>query len=235
MQLTPQLRSVSPTRTRMVAAAVVAVAALTLAISGPASAAMAAQSTPAEKVALSLEHGTIAQDVKTGRISEADIVAAAAAGFTVNGRHIASWTNLSPAQEAQAEQGAEQMAADPAMSAARTAQPQTVQLHAGGPTVTTPHTTAGTHPGGIDDDKHWWNHIFEDHILYVNGKWLSWMISVPLVYALASACTFYDLSKASCALLGVVIAGGAAAGLQSWSCIKNGIWIDVPYIWRTHC
>ncbi|MBT1631554.1 hypothetical protein [Curtobacterium flaccumfaciens] len=212
------------------------VAALSVAIAGPAGSALAVAGTPAAKVTTSMEAGTLLSDIQAGRITEHDVLSVASTGFDLNGRHIDNWIGLSHSQAAHAQEGAAQIAADPEMSRAQEASPAERTLAADGKpgaATVTPSLT-GTAPP-LTEDKHWWNKIFQDHWYYINGKWMAWITSVPIAYGLAGACVFYDLSKASCALLGVVVGGGSALLLHEWACVSRGLWVDLPYIWKSHC
>ena len=88
-------------RRMLVTTALTVVATFGLVIAAPGSNAFAAGPTsPQERVASSLEHGHLVDDLRAGRITDADIDAVGTTGLDVFGQHIDKWEGLSPAEEA---------------------------------------------------------------------------------------------------------------------------------------
>lgn len=215
----------------------ITIAVIGVAIVGPGGAALAAEGPAPSAVVQAIESGTLQADVISGKVTEAEVVSVAESGFDYKGTHVPGWLNLSAKDQAIAQHGADLMRKDSDVPRIENnLRSQTESSGSRGTVTFTPGApAAGVSPGEISASAHWWNRIFRDHWLYINGGWLAWMVSVPVIYATASACAFYDLSKASCALLGAFLVSGGAKVLSSWSCVRRGLWIDVPYIWKSHC
>lgn len=211
----------------MTSVAITAVAALGFVISVPADMAFASEKTPQSAVEQSIERGSLMTDVQSGAITDAQLEAAASTGITVNGHHIDNWTNLTPAQQKQADAAEAQLKADPALSAAAYS-----DLH--GSQIAVPSASAAD-PRGITEDKHWWNRFVpSDHWFHISGSVVKWVVVSGAAIGAASLCGTFDLSKVSCALVGVLLAGSSQL-LNGWNCERNGLWIDLPYIWKSNC
>ncbi|WP_440696529.1 hypothetical protein [Clavibacter nebraskensis] len=165
-------RSLTP-RKMFVTTSLTIVAAFGFVIAAPGSDAFAAGPTsPQERVAASLEHGHLLDDVTAGRITDADMTAVGKTGLDVDGRHIDGWEDLTPEQEAaQAKSAAELGAAldaDPeaasTMQALASAQSdgQVAASLDGTDTVSyRPAPLAANAP--VTESKHWWSR-FIPHI-----------------------------------------------------------------------
>ncbi|MBF4635279.1 hypothetical protein ITJ38_12765 [Agreia pratensis] len=214
-------------RLLLASVAVTAVASLGFVLSVPADMAFASENTPQSAVEQSIEHGSLMTDLQSGAITDDQLEAAASTGITVNGHHIDNWINLTPEQQKQADSAQAQLEADPALKAE-------AYDDLKGSVIATPSAPAAD-PSGITESKHWWNRFVpSDHWFHISGAVVKWVVVSGAAVAAASLCGSFDLSKVSCALVGVLFAGGSQL-LNGWNCENNGLWIDVPYIWKSNC
>lgn len=214
-------------RLLLTSVAITAVASLGFVLSVPADMAFAAEQTPQSVVEQSIERGSLMTDLQSGAVTDAQLEAAASTGITVNGHHIDNWINLTPAQQKQADSAQAQLEADPALKAE-------AYDDLKGSVIATPSAPAAD-PSGITEDKHWWNRFVPaDHWFHISGAVVKWVVVSGAAIGAASLCGTFDLSKVSCALVGVLLAGSSQL-LNGWNCERNGLWIDLPYIWKSNC
>jgi hypothetical protein len=214
-------------RLLLASVAVAAVASLGFVLSVPADMAFAAEKTPQSAVEQSIERGSLMTDLQSGAITDAQLEAAASTGITVNGHHIDNWIDLTPAQQKQADSAQAQLEADPAL---KTQAYEDLK----GSAIASPSAPA-TDPSGITEDKHWWNRFVPaDHWFHVSASVVKWVVASGATIGAAALCGSFDLSKVSCALVGILVAGGSQL-LGGWNCERNGLWIDLPYYWKSNC
>ncbi|WP_144785956.1 hypothetical protein [Microbacterium sp. BH-3-3-3] len=79
---------------------------------------------------------------------------------------------------------------------------------------------------------HWWN-FFRNHEYYISGVVVKTIVTIGAGAYLAAVCITLDLSKLSCAALGLVVAG-AAEFIKDGGC-GQGYYFDFPEVWKSHC
>ncbi|OUE18930.1 hypothetical protein BFL36_12880 [Clavibacter michiganensis] len=226
--------------------AIGSITALGLAFTGPAGSAVAEASTPQARVAASIEHGRLQQDVESGRITDADWDAAAATGIDVAGQHIPAWTD---ATSGQADDGAAQADDDDAAAAE--------QLAAASPTddAIAEQKIFGIHwpnihipPIHIPVPHIHWPHI---HIPTIHPPHVVVTIDHPYYFfdnaevraiitggagvAVASVCAYFKLNKYACGALAGVVAGGVEYLKTKGICDGHGWTLSTITPWKSHC
>lgn len=230
-------RSLGTARPFLTAVAIGAVAAIGLVVAAPGSGAFAVTDphTPQARLGHSIETGHLMDDIKSGKITEADVLHAASTGIDVNGQHIDNWIDLSPQQTAAADAQVASLRAsaeaDPRMMASLASTEAAIHASLGEGTSAVP-----TDGGSILESKHWWNHLVHWYTIYINHAWLRGLISVAAAAAGVAICVFFDLSRVTCGIIGALFAGGFAEVLKSSaSCSGKGLYISLPDTWNSHC
>jgi hypothetical protein len=226
------IRRTRPTRSILTTVAIGAVTTLGLVIAAPGSGAFASVDprSPEARVGHSIESGHILDDMKSGKITEADIVHAASTGIDVHGQHIDNWIDLSAEQSTKAAPQVEQLnaaaQADPRMRAARDS-----LKGADSETRVVPANKGAE----ILESKHWWNHLIHWFTIYLNNAWLRGLITVSAGAAAIAICAFFDISRVTCAIIGVFMGGFTEVLKSSHLCNGKGLYIKLPDDWNSHC
>jgi len=194
---------------------VAAVAAVFIAFGVPGTPASAHTPTAQDRVVASIDRGTVAADIDSGRLSSSTIQQVAASGLNVSGVHLAPWGDLSPESSAKA--------ADLA------AHDASVRQVADSLRADAAQQSAVPDPAQAD---HWWNFL-RNHEYYISGVVVKTIVTVGAGAYLAAVCITLDLSKLSCAALGLVVAG-AAEFIKDGGC-GQGYYFDFPEVWKSHC
>ena len=225
-------RRTRTTRSILNLVAITAVTAVGLVVAAPGSGAFAVTdpNSAQARVSRSIESGHIVDDIKTGRISQSDIVHAASTGIDVRGQHIDNWIDLSAAQADAASPEVQKLEAsaeaDPKMRAARD------QLKLADSSFRAVPTNDGAN---IIESKHWWNHIIHWFTIYINNAWLRGLVTVSAGAAAIAICAFFDISRVTCAVIGVFLGGAIEALKSSGLCSGRGLYISLPDTWNSHC
>jgi len=252
-------------RRMLVTTALTVVATFGLVIAAPGSNAFAAGPTsPQERVASSLEHGHLVDDLRAGRITDADIDAVGTTGLDVFGQHIDKWEGLSPAEEA----AQAKAAADPAMAESLASLGSaSVQMDSRVAASLTGTDTTSYRPAPLSADapvteaKHWWSrfipHINVPKIIHRIQRilrptpiivdpfppmWVFFSNALIRSVVAGSASTVAglicaaipDLSKVTCVLIAGAVAGLLEYVKTNGICGGHGASLHVPDF-RVHC
>lgn len=231
------IRRTRTTRSILTTVAIGAVAAIGLVVAAPGSGAFAATNpnSPEARVSHSIESGHLLDDVKSGKITEADVTKASSTGIVVNGQHVDNWTNLTPQQTAEGDALAAKLRAaaeaDPKMAASLAS--TKASIHAAMSANDAPASTTG---GSILESKHWYNHLIHWYTLYINHAWLRGLIGVAAGAAAAAICSFFIITGPACSIIGAIFTGLIAEVIRdSASCSGKGLYIKLPDTWNSHC
>ncbi|MFT7711894.1 hypothetical protein ACMT9Y_13110 [Clavibacter tessellarius] len=221
----------------------VAVAALGIVVSSPqdaaradtrpAVAASAASAAISARLAQAWKDGTLIDQVRSGKLTEADLAPAMATGLDIAGHHLA----LTAPTAAEAAEGARiaahmQRGEGGAGSLARPSSgtPASGKGSASlDPGASSP-ASGTTGAPSIAESKYWWS----NHWFYINGTWFKVLVAATIGVISSTVCTFFGLAGALCIPIAGFIAG-AVELLKNTSCARHGVHIDVPYLWRTWC
>ncbi|MBD5382398.1 hypothetical protein ACR8AL_01710 [Clavibacter sepedonicus] len=238
--LRPFGRTFLSTRRLLAFVAVGALAGLGLGLAAPSSDAFAADhgsSHARTRLERSLEDKTLVEDLKSGRVTQEDVLDAGEHGLTINGHHVDGWTKPSAAQQVAGQQMAAQLRADPA--AAQSLRDEMGDLSDGDwpDSADAPAGSAPTGAAGITESKHWWNKVikwFQGEHVYINGPWFKTIVAGGVAGGMIGLCLFFDFSKITCSLVGAAVAT-VAEWIKNTTCARNGIWLYYPYWWKSHC
>ncbi|QIS39818.1 hypothetical protein [Clavibacter capsici] len=238
------IRRTRSTRSTLTTVAITAVAAIGIVIAAPGSGAFAVANpnSPEVRLSHSIESGHLLDDLKSGRITESDVLHAASTGIDVNGQHFDNWIDPSPEQTAAADAQVASLRAsaeaDPKMKASlesakasldSTEASLNASLKAGDPSA------LGT-GGSISESKNIFKHLIHWFTLYINHDWLRGLIGTSAGIAGVSVCVFFDLSRVTCGIVGAFFAGGISEVVKgSASCSGKGLYIKIPDTWNSHC
>jgi len=226
-------------RRLMAAAALVAVAALGTALASPTDAALAdtrssshsdsSSHAVSTKLTAAYENGTLVQDIRSGKLTDADLSTAMTSGLDVAGKHV-TLAAPTPAEAAEGKRIAAQMKASGTGAAEGMAQ----LSGAGTSAAATGSGAVDVKPGAgdplIEPSAHWWS----NHWVYINGTWLKVLIAATIGVVASAICAFLSISGPWCIPIAALVSGSVEF-LKNTQCARRGVWIDFPYLWKTHC
>ncbi|MFT2753701.1 hypothetical protein [Clavibacter sp. Sh2088] len=227
-------RLLSP-RILVTAFALTAIAAIGISVAVPESAAFAEMNTPLSRFEASAAHGTLAEDLRVGKLSPADVESVSHVGFEYQGQHVPAWGDITDADRAEAR------TAPPILTEGADAR---VAPSLSAPAVRTIPGTSRQSGSGIAESKSIWSHVHDviefakrDHWFYVNGTWIQWMAGASLGAVWSSFCSAIARSLPTLAFcsLAVILAWAGMGLLHQSLCGRRGAWVDLPYIGKSHC
>ncbi|MFT2691250.1 hypothetical protein [Clavibacter zhangzhiyongii] len=237
MSIHPRSTRLFSARNSISALALTAIVAIGISVAVPQSAAFAATDSARSRIERSASHDTLAEDVRTGKVTAADVDAVSRTGFDYRGQHIPAWAGDLEADEASARTAPPVVAPG---SAARTAP----SLAAGEVQAAPGAAPASASGSGIAESKSIWSRIRDvaewlgkDHWFYVNGKWVQWMAGASLGAVVSSFCSAIGRSLPTLAMcsLGAVLAWATMGLLHQTLCGQRGMWVDLPFVRKSHC